>query len=659
MTSKQDAIRKCNYLSGGARSECLEMVDLCAAGKTTITTDDGEIRMPNVESCFKKAPTLTGMGYEIISGKAPTVAAPISAPKPEPTPTPTHDEPEVAPQPPSSPASPPASNFSVTPMRENETRAGFCTERTGFLPISRATLLLINGSPRLLVDGKPMDQGFDPIPILSHNVDRDEHRVIMLPYREVHFKLGKAEPVRKSKFKNTIGRMVDDIKNIMSGPFAKICNLDYLKEFAGDLTLYVVGRTDRLGTEELNLELSEARAKTVANAIDKRKDEISKALWGGGRGLKIMYLGVGESLAETSDDVASPDDRRVELHLSTEGPPVEGRWIEIGGSAESADPSNYLEYYCGGADSDCKNVLAQCETSLKVMCGEAYPFSSFDRERCAAETGAWMAAGEVGNPEVRRWIENGYFKFPIIHGAGIKYVNALGQCLRKAPAVAQSHYVSPNSPSRIVGSMVADPKAVRGTIPGGTSYCTAEHGWMESSRTTITETPRGEMLWYDGKPVATIGSHLVFINKRGDKTIVAPSYMVDLDGDNVAEVASEVTGDLVDWIFEGDFTRECIQGSMGNVFGIDFFADSIDEKIQRKVKEVLEIVQAMLMEYEDKIPRDTKFMMRFNLIDPYGKHRGLFVGPSLPVDYGFVKRQGTYGPRPKNGDGSIEVIPLK
>jgi hypothetical protein len=644
MTSRQDAIRKCNYLKGAKQGECLEMVELCAAGKTTIRTDVGEVKATSVESCFEKAPKLAGMGYKILSGKAPPGAAPVSIP--------TED------------SAAHSNDGQSQTMREGEVREGFCTERTGFVPTPRAKLAWIDGSPRLVIDGEPMEQGQSPLPILNNRTGGSSRRVIMLPYREVHFKLGKAEPVRKSKFQRTIGRMIGDMKNVISGPFAKICGLDYLKEFAGDLTLYVVGKTDRLGTEEHNLELSEARAKTVADAIDAQRDEISSALWGGGRGLRIKYLGAGEYLTETDDGVASPDDRRVELYLSTEGPPVEGGWVEIGDPPGGADPSNYLEYYCGGADSDCKNVLAQCEASLKIMCDDAYPYSQIDGNRCAAEAGAWMASGRVGDPEVKRWIEKGYFRFPIafregVH-KGVEFAKTLNQCLRRAPAISRRAYVSDSSPSELTLERVRDMAAVRGTIPRGTRYCTAEHGWMESSRTTITETPRGEMLWYDGKPAATFGQEWIKITKGKRDTLVEPAHEVDLRGDNSIDVANAVTRELLDFIFAGEFTSRCMGGKKQRTVLIEFWADSIGMEIQTKMEEVLELISAMLMEYEDSLDRGVRLGVRFNVIDPFGRHRGLFVSASLPIEYGQHEQQGTYGPRPKNGaDGAIEVIPLK
>jgi hypothetical protein len=665
MTSKKVAIIRCNALSGGKRAECLEMVELCAAGKTTIQTDVGEVKTKSIESCYEKATKLAGMGYEILSGKAPPGGAPESTPKPapQPAPTPTHDEPSPAgePQVPATPS--PESKPGVIPMRENDMRRGYCTEQTGFVPMSRAKVKWMDGVPRLVIDGRPMEQGPEPIPVLSQHIDRRGLRIIMLPYREVHFKLDRAEPRRVSKFKRTIGRMIGDIKNVVSGPFARICGLDYLKEFAGDLTLYVVGKTDRLGTEEHNLELSEARAKTVADAIYERKGEISKALWGGGNGLRIKYIGVGEQQTETGDEVASPDDRRVELYLSTKGPPIAGQWAEVGGLEAGADQSDFLEYYCGGADSDCENVIAQCESSMKLMCEKAYPYSFVDQERCAAETGAWMMAGEVGDPAVKEWLDKGYFRFPIRYDRDVtinggEFIGSLKQCLRRAPAIARDHRVEPFSWASSLA--VIHPKATLGTIPRGTKYCTAEHGWMESSRTMISETPEGEMIWYDRRPVATLGRQWVKIKQGRRETLAQPVHPIALDSSSVYDVARTVANELLDFILVGKLNRRCMDGRKNRVVVIEFWSDSIGVHVQRKMDEVVDIVESMLKEYRDRFPYGTRIAARFNLISPDGEHRGLFVGTSIPANYSMLEQQGSYGPTHKNGgSGTIEVIPLR
>jgi outer membrane protein OmpA-like peptidoglycan-associated protein len=79
----------------------------------------------------------------------------------------------------------------------------------------------------------------------------------------------------------------------------------------GKITLFVVGHTDTVGTEEHNLTLSRRRARTIA-------------AWFKGRGLgmPIAYEGMGKAglLVKTADQVDEPRNRRVEYILAL-GPP--------------------------------------------------------------------------------------------------------------------------------------------------------------------------------------------------------------------------------------------------------------------------------------------------------------------------------------------------
>jgi outer membrane protein OmpA-like peptidoglycan-associated protein len=79
----------------------------------------------------------------------------------------------------------------------------------------------------------------------------------------------------------------------------------------GNISLFIAGHTDSVGSAEHNLSLSRRRAKSIAG-------------WFRGRGLKIpiSYEGLGESsqLVKTADEVAEPRNRRVDYILSLEPP---------------------------------------------------------------------------------------------------------------------------------------------------------------------------------------------------------------------------------------------------------------------------------------------------------------------------------------------------
>jgi outer membrane protein OmpA-like peptidoglycan-associated protein len=79
----------------------------------------------------------------------------------------------------------------------------------------------------------------------------------------------------------------------------------------GQITLFVVGHTDTVGTPEHNITLSRKRARAIA-------------AWFKGHGIKIAiaYEGLGESvpLVKTADEVDEPRNRRADYILSLEPP---------------------------------------------------------------------------------------------------------------------------------------------------------------------------------------------------------------------------------------------------------------------------------------------------------------------------------------------------
>lgn len=94
-------------------------------------------------------------------------------------------------------------------------------------------------------------------------------------------------------------------------------SLDKIKEALnkhkelGKISLYIVGHTDTVGSDEHNLSLSRRRAKSIAN-------------WFRGHGIRnpIAFEGLGEHspLVKTPDETAEPKNRRVDYILSLEPP---------------------------------------------------------------------------------------------------------------------------------------------------------------------------------------------------------------------------------------------------------------------------------------------------------------------------------------------------
>jgi len=79
----------------------------------------------------------------------------------------------------------------------------------------------------------------------------------------------------------------------------------------GQITLFIAGHTDTMGSDQHNLDLSKQRALSIAAWFRKR-----------GIGVPIMYAGFGEHspLVRTEDEVDEPKNRRVDYVLSIDLP---------------------------------------------------------------------------------------------------------------------------------------------------------------------------------------------------------------------------------------------------------------------------------------------------------------------------------------------------
>lgn len=135
---------------------------------------------------------------------------------------------------------------------------------------------------------------------------------IAIPHEEVQFQLDLAKPVNPNEVSNKVNPAISKVWGIAMG---------YPKH---NFKLWVVGHTDRLGTEEHNLELSNERAKMIAEyfylflAGSRKPTDVPSTIG-------VYYTGVGESQTETADNVASPQDRKAEYYLSKD-PPFASDW---------------------------------------------------------------------------------------------------------------------------------------------------------------------------------------------------------------------------------------------------------------------------------------------------------------------------------------------
>lgn len=123
-----------------------------------------------------------------------------------------------------------------------------------------------------------------------------------IPHKEVLFETDKAV-IRKSEAPK------------LEDSFEKIT--DALRRYRelGNITLYIAGHTDSVGSDEYNQSLSQRRAQSIA-------------AWFLKRGLKVpvAYEGFGETAlrVKTKDEVDEPRNRRVDYILAVEPPMTKG-----------------------------------------------------------------------------------------------------------------------------------------------------------------------------------------------------------------------------------------------------------------------------------------------------------------------------------------------
>ncbi|HEX9295591.1 MAG TPA: OmpA family protein [Polyangiaceae bacterium] len=121
---------------------------------------------------------------------------------------------------------------------------------------------------------------------------------VSVPHEEVNFRTDSAD-------------IDDSEKPKLEASFAKVNEAIASHKELGRITLFIAGHTDTVASASYNLQLSRARAQSIA-------------LWFRRRGLRspIAFEGFGESalLVKTADEVDEPRNRRVDYILSVEEP---------------------------------------------------------------------------------------------------------------------------------------------------------------------------------------------------------------------------------------------------------------------------------------------------------------------------------------------------
>jgi outer membrane protein OmpA-like peptidoglycan-associated protein len=122
--------------------------------------------------------------------------------------------------------------------------------------------------------------------------------VVSIPHEEVNFRRDSAD-------------IDDPEKPKLEASFTRVADVILAHKDLGRISLFIAGHTDSVGTSAYNLQLSRARAQTIAG-------------WFRKRGLKIpvAFEGFGESalLVKTADEVDEPRNRRVDYILSIDEP---------------------------------------------------------------------------------------------------------------------------------------------------------------------------------------------------------------------------------------------------------------------------------------------------------------------------------------------------
>jgi outer membrane protein OmpA-like peptidoglycan-associated protein len=127
-----------------------------------------------------------------------------------------------------------------------------------------------------------------------------EHVWVRIPHREVRFDFGKAKIRDKEtkKLEKTLARIREELKKHSDTVF--------------DMKLYIAGYTDTVGSKASNRQLSERRARAIAEWFQAK-----------GLDVPIYYQGFGEDVlaVETKDDVRNKQNRRALYVLGSKTPP--------------------------------------------------------------------------------------------------------------------------------------------------------------------------------------------------------------------------------------------------------------------------------------------------------------------------------------------------
>ncbi|MDO8519062.1 MAG: hypothetical protein Q7T11_02735, partial [Deltaproteobacteria bacterium] len=266
-----------------------------------------------------------------------------------------------------------------TPLDPDESRAGYCTEE-GFVQEGFGDIGIADG------------KGITKKPVLRHHMAGRVSDDILMPFRDIKFKFNSDEPVDLRQFNRMVAEMTQDIISVTSGTFSRVCGLRRLKDFGGPLKIYVLGKTDPIGTPERNRELSLLRAKRVATAIERilraRASDLKTK-----DGIFVFYAGAGEDLSIQGPDAENPAERATEIRIMSQGAPdfeshpgLSLQWFQTKGSVPPSAEMQGISVAdeCVGQKAGCEEALREIISTVPLLCSEATPFDTEAAANCAA-----------------------------------------------------------------------------------------------------------------------------------------------------------------------------------------------------------------------------------------------------------------------------------
>ncbi|MDO8519485.1 MAG: hypothetical protein Q7T11_04920 [Deltaproteobacteria bacterium] len=394
----------------------------------------------------------------------------------------------------------------VTPLDPDESRAGYCTEE-GFVPEEHGKIGIGSDLSLNLEIG---DKRITNKPILRHHVAGRGSDDILMPFRDIKFKINTDEPVEPRQFDEAIAQITTDIVSITSGTFSRVCGLRRLKDFGGRLIVYVLGKADPIGAPDRNLELSQLRARKVAEAVSAQLELRTNDLKTKD-GISVVYAGAGEELSSQGPDAENPAERATEIRIMSQGEPrfeahpdFRPQWAHATGYIPPSPEMQGISIAdeCTGQPTGCEEALKEIVDTVPLLCQEATPFDDETAAACAQRMTqfAWGVNDGSHGGLLRYWMERrSFLGFPRFDGQGWTY------SLEDAFTEARQYLKAGGTyqPRSLTSASVVNPQMTMKDLGShDISVCSTE-GEFEANSVFLNEEPRG-----------------ITYRRKGDQTVI-------------------------------------------------------------------------------------------------------------------------------------------